>query len=414
MKAYINRDYEKDQFVIRWLNGLSPKTKFNYAKEFVDWLNFIDMTPTEQIKKRMQNLTSLDLMERTFFENKWRAYKQLLESKETLRDATIHGRLRTVASFFSRNDLTLNLHKGDWDSTQKQEVIMKFKLDLDNVKRMYGHANLNEKCLLLILAQSGFSEVDISELKIEDIKDLYEMPQAEHYVIEKPREKTNSIQATCLSYEFLHDLRDLLAERGNPKEGFIFTSQTKEKGIANIGIRRINESMKALAEKTFGTEKAKEFHTKALRSFYNSALLRAKIQPQEVKDLMMGHLRIGARANYSYDSETIKEAYLSAFEYLSINGIQSREDLANLKENMNKLIGSQQVQIETQKKELSELKKSIDGIYHILQTYPTELKHTLINKEKGKIEEYTETVNNPKEEKESIKKFQQKIKDISK
>ena len=110
MKAYINRDYEKDQFVQRWLNGLSAKTKFNYVKEFADWLNFIDMSPTEQIKKRMQNLTSLDLMERTFFENKWRAYKQLLESKETLRDATIHGRLRTVASFFSRNDLTLNLH----------------------------------------------------------------------------------------------------------------------------------------------------------------------------------------------------------------------------------------------------------------------------------------------------------------
>ena len=30
----------------------------------------------------------------------------------------------------------------------------------------------------------------------------------------------------------------------------------------------------------------------------------------------------------TYDAETIKEAYVKAFEYLSINGIQSREDLA--------------------------------------------------------------------------------------
>ena len=52
--------------------------------------------------------------------------------------------------------------------------------------------------------------------------------------------------------------------------------------------------MKYLAEKTFGTEKAKDFKTKSLRSFYNSALLRADIK-SEIKDLMMGHARLGAR-----------------------------------------------------------------------------------------------------------------------
>ena len=55
-----------------------------------------------------------------------------------------------------------------------------------------------------------------------------------------------------------------------------------------------------------------------------------------MKDLLMGHEREGARANYSYDDETIREAYISAFEFLSINGIQSREDLATIKEGMKK------------------------------------------------------------------------------
>ena len=96
--------------------------------------------------------------------------------------------------------------------------------------------------------------------------------------------------------------------------------------------------MKALADKTFGkeSEKAKEFKTKMLRSFYNSALLRAKIQPQEIKDLMMGHERGGARNNYSFDDETIRQAYISAFEFLSINGIQSRQDLQTIKQEMRK------------------------------------------------------------------------------
>jgi hypothetical protein len=330
---------KNDTYVKRWLTGLAKKTKHGYPSLLEDWMTFIGLSPTEQINKRMHDLTSTDITERCFFEDKWRAYKESMESTGTHKDKWIHDRLKVVSSFFNRNNLPLALEHGAWKSTQKQEVIeKKEKLNLDDVKRMYAHANLRSKCILLILAQSGFSEIDISELKIESIKGLYEMAVNEHYVIEKPRDKTNHVQATCLSYEFLHDLRELLAERGNPKEGYIFTSQTKNKGIENIDVRRINEAMKDLAEKTFGaeSEKAKQFQTRMLRSFYNSALLRAKIQPQEIKDLMMGHEREGARANYSYDDETIREAYISAFEFLSINGIQSRQDLQTIKQEMRK------------------------------------------------------------------------------
>jgi integrase len=279
----------------------------------------------------MHDLTSTDLSERQFFEVKFREYKAFLEAQGKLSPLSIRTKLRTVASFFGRTVGKLCLRRGDWNSTLETRVIQRWRLTQDDVKRMYGHANLRDKCLLLVLAQSGFSEVDVSELRIEDIKDLYDLPVNEHYVIEKPREKTGEIQATCISFEALHDIRAMLSERGNPKEGYIFVSQTKDKGIGNIETRRINQAMKTLAIKTYGAEKAKEFKTKSLRSFYNSALLRAKIQPQEVKDLLMGHQRSGARSHYGYDEETIKEAYIAAFEFLSINGIQSREDLKKLK-----------------------------------------------------------------------------------
>ena len=77
----------------------------------------------------------------------------------------------------------------------------------------------------------------------------------------------------------------MLQERENPAEGYLFVSTTKGKGD-KLEVRTINQAMKVLAEKTFGVEKAKEFKTKALRSFYNSALLRADIK-SEVKDLMI-------------------------------------------------------------------------------------------------------------------------------
>ena len=358
---------ESDQYVIKWLTGLAKKTKDGYLKEIPEFLTFVGMSPTEIIGSRMRSTASFDVTERTLWENKWREYKEYLEAKGTLSDATVHGRLRTVASFFSRNDLPLNLHKGDWKSTQKQSVKEKaLKLNQEELKRMYGHASLRDKCLLLCLGQSGFSEIDVSELKIEEIKGLYELPVNEHYVIEKPREKTGEIQATCLSFEFLHDLRDYLTERGNPTTGYIFISQTKV-STSPIETRRINEAMKSLYAKTFGEKKAKEFKTKMLRSFYNSALLRAKIQPQEIKDLLMGHQRLGARKHYAYDDETIREAYIQAFEHLSINGIQSREDLAKIKADLHAIIGKQQVQIETQNNRMEELQKTVDEMPHLIK-----------------------------------------------
>ena len=326
MKKILDRAYEQDEFFKRWLVGLSERTKQNYSNEIHGWIVFVDMTPTEQIKKRMHDLTTEDITQRQFFEDKWREYKEYLEKRGDLKPSSVKTQLRTVASFFSRNGLSLNLKRGDWESTQQQQVIQRWKISKEDVKAMYSHGNLRDRALLLVLAQSGFSEIDVSNLKIEELRGIYEQPETEHYFIEKPREKTNEIQATCLSYEAVHDIKAMLQERRNPSNGFLFVSQTKGKGD-QLEVRSINDAMKALAEKTFGAEKSKEFKTKSLRSFYNSALLRAGIQPQEVKDVMFGHARASARKSYDYDEITIREAYERAFEHLSINGMQTRMDI---------------------------------------------------------------------------------------
>jgi len=382
-----------NKYVENWLTGLSERTKENYLREFPKWENFVKMSPTEQIEKRLKDLTSEDLTERTFFEQKFRAFKEYLEKEGKLSALSIKTQLRTVASFFSRNGLPLALKRGDWESTLETKVIHRFKLSRDDVRAMYAHANLRDRGLLLVLAQSGFSEVDVTALKIEDIKGLWEISQTEHYFIEKPREKTNIIQATCISYEALHDIRAMLTERGKPQEGYLFVSQTKAKGERTT-TRTINEAMKALAEKSFDKEKAKQFKTKALRAFYNSALLRANIQPQELKDVMIGHGRKGARKHYPYDEHTIAEAYTRAFEHLTINGIQSREDLAQMKQ-----------QIEEQNKEMETLRSILISV--ISREKLEELITQKIKGDKEKIRaiSYDIPVESPKE---AIKKLSDK------
>ena len=220
------------------------------------------MTPTQQIKKRMHNLTTQDLTERMFFENKFRAYKEYLEKRgkrlngEPLKPSAVTTLLTPVASFFGRNGMPLALMRGDWKSTQQQQITQKTKTTKEDVKAMYSHGNTRDRALLLSLSQSGFSEADVSSFRIEEMKGLYEHPETEHYFIEKPREKTNEIQATCISYEALHDIKAMLQERGNPTTGYLFVSTTKGKGD-RLEVRSIHDAMKALAEKAFSKEKQK-------------------------------------------------------------------------------------------------------------------------------------------------------------
>ena len=156
----------------------------------------------------------------------------------------------------------------------------------------------------------------------------------------------------------------MLQERGNPNEGYLFVSTTKGKDD-KLEVRSINTAMKNLAEKAFGADskKAKEFKTRSLRSFYNSALPRANIQPQELKDLLMGHQRRGARKKYDYDDITIREAYQRAFEHLSINGLQTRTDIAKLKEDMIKQKADFYDQLNAQKADFELRFQKNDRVY---------------------------------------------------
>ena len=396
------KPYLDDPYVESWLKGLSQRTRENYVADFASWLDFIKMTPTEQIEKRLKDTASTNIADRMYFEHKFIDYREHLEKRGNLKAIAIKTMLIPVASFFSRNGFRLHLKRGDWEADVVQEVkTARSKLTKEDIKAMYSHGNTRDRPLLLVLAQSGFSEVDVSNFNLasDDLKGLMEQPETEHFFIEKNREKTHETQATCFSYEAVHDIKAMLQERIELAKdmrsrtdltakqkaaidkvdpttgGYLFISTTKNLGD-QLDTRGIADAMKALAVKAFGrdSEKAKEFKTKMLRSFYNSALLRANIQPQELKDLMFGHQRRGARKKYSYDEITIKEAYQRAFEHLSINGLQTRTDVIKLKEDLSKakvefadMMASQKADFEKELKTVHKyVEKNLDPLLDIV------------------------------------------------
>ena len=99
-------------------------------------------------------------------------------------------------------------------------------------------------------------------------------------------------------------------------------------------------------------------------------MLRAGVSPQELKDLMFGHGRKGARGHYDYDELTIKEAYAKVFEHLSINGLQVRTDLKKVMDGLKGLNDVQTVfqrQLEAKDKELEEVKTELKALSSMIK-----------------------------------------------
>jgi len=386
----MNKDWLNDPYVQKWLGKKTKKTQKNYVSFFPSWLAFIKMSPSEQIQKKVKDLQSSDITERTWFEDKVIEYRNFLQTQFDS-ESTIKAYLTCVRSFFSSNRLPLSFGRGELRVEVSQKVIeQKWIPSNIEIRVLYGQADVRDRGLLLVLYQSGFSEIDVSSLNIEHLDNIYE--HETHLFIEKRREKTNIIQATCISAEAVHDIKSMLRERGNPQKGALFVTPKGKR----LSVRFINQAMKKLAKKAYPD---KDFKTKSLRSAYNSALLRANIQPQELKDVLMGHKRLGARGHYAYDQITILEAYEKAFKYLSINhGTQTRKDLERVEQSLltlTKTIAKQQDQI-----------AKLNEVIELL--YPNEVTRNIID-EHNKIASWEETFNTPEEYIESEREFRRMI-----
>ena len=85
----------------------------------------------------------------------------------------------------------------------------------------------------------------------------------------------------------------MLQSRGFPQKGALFVSFRNQP----LGVRGLNDAVKEVVARAFSA-KAKEWQTKHLRDAFMNGLLQARL-PQELKDVMVGHKRLGARDSYA-------------------------------------------------------------------------------------------------------------------
>jgi len=321
---------DTDKAVAEWFKSIGNKrTISNYQNDFPKFLKFVRehttfKTPSEIVEARRKDLQSQDPKTQRRFEALGIEFMHFLE-RQNLRYNSIKSYLRTMESFFSRHYLNLKYARRELDPevSEKDKIIREWTPSNEDVRLLYRLCKTaRDRALLLTLYQSGFSEVDALSLKIQDL-DLYDsngnwkLALNEDLYICKRREKTNSVQKTMISREALEEIRIYLQSRGFPKEGYLFETQKNEP----MTIRALNDMFKALVESGF-KGRSSEWQTPKLRDAFMNALLKAQVT-QEVKDVMVGHKRLGARENYEITEDTIRESYLNTFRFLTINGFGS-------------------------------------------------------------------------------------------
>ena len=395
-KTRIEAEWEKEPYVIEWLNKVSERTQKNYRERFPKWLTFVGMTPTEQIQRRFKDLQSQNPKERGFFEDKTVEFKNALIT-QNLRPSSVTCTLTPVMSFFSAHRVPLRFKRGELkvETRTEDKVVREWIPDNQQMKQVYQHGDIRDRSLLLVLYQSGFSETDVSALNIEDLPEIDKCEG--HYPITMHREKTDVLQRTCLSEEAVHDIKEMLKERENseqlkPDENSrtpLFISQKGER----LTTRFINDAIKCMVEKTYGTEQSEKFKTKSLRDAYNDALLRANLT-QEIKDTLFGHKREGAREKYAIGQATIIDAYNKAFQFLTVNhGTQARKDIETMRDQVREMRDSNDATIKNLNKRIAYLERklndnglSIDKMTATMGEIMTEIKALRKEPEKVKIE----------------------------
>ena len=361
-------DWKDEQVVKDWLQDLpSERTRENAKRDFVYFLGFVKMSPTEIYNKRLEDLDNKDPKSRNCFERETILFKNAL-SEHHYKKSSIISLLDRVQSFFAHNDMALSFRKGalkvEVSDIVKMERKPKQPPTNTDIRLMYADADIKDRLLLLFGYQIGLLPADISRLRIEQIPINEDTSTDDFIYYELPREKTDIPIRTALNPELIHDYKTLLRLRGYPKKGWVF--ETREE--TRLQENHISEAVKKMAFRSLESERAKRFKFKDLRDAFNEALLESKI-PQEFKDVMMGHRRKGAREAYSMSNKSVVETYAQVFRLLSINHWkQSKSDMDEVKTLFLEIVKINMIEDANQR-----IKENIKFIERLMGLKPNEL-----------------------------------------
>jgi len=164
--------------------------------------------------------------------------------------------------------------------------------------------------------QCGLVPADIVTLTWERMNLDFETDQREFIYVENVRKKTGALHVFVLNPDLLHYLKAHWLDSGKPTSGWVFEGYQG----TSMTPRNLNHFFKDMSVKALGENRGGQLVFKDLRDSYNEAILDSDVN-EEIKDILMGHLRESAKANYSVSFGTLVRTYREKiFTRLAVNG----------------------------------------------------------------------------------------------
>jgi integrase len=414
-----------------WFGKLdSQNTKRTYLPHFKRYSDWAKKNPDELIQLKIEGLQHINTPSEFQAED-------LLEKFLSTSDFTLAMKdgIRTAVISFYRNNRRNLVEVKDIETPEAKKRCPTASdiVDLENAM-----TTARDKFLVWFIASSPVRLETLTKLVWADLKPTNDREVPYSFIIESARLKGagRSKYKGLKHIGFLHSLavkkleaykkelekKEYVFADSNPKKekhiitpkSPIFLAYRKELNVVAFGSNGIEHKFDDASQKAWHDLEQKRYSPHDFRDFVQSALENAGITSSMIAPFL-GHKVKGIDASYS--QHTIDELLLRFKQALPFLLPQTVEKVKSELDQTKQELTKAETELDDTKRlyqnQIDELKKSIEGLYHIQKTYPITLEHSLINKKTGKMETYTETVNNPQEQEESIRKFQEKTKKLS-
>lgn len=376
-------DWENDESVQAIRSKVEERTFTGYRSILPIFFYWENKTPDKIIAEREAHQRDEDRKIRFYYEDRMNEFKQYL-SDHHYGANTIKNYLSRVAGYFSNNRLDLNLDNTFWKKADKSASELAQALettkrypDNDEMRLIIELGNNQQTLAILFGYQCGLVPADIVSLTWERLNLDFESEQRDFVYVENVREKTGALHVFIVNPDLLHYLKAHWLDSGRPSSGWVFEGYQG----TSMTPRNLNHFFKDMSVKALGENRGGQLVFKDLRDSYNEAILDSDVN-EELKDILRGHLRESAKANYSVSFGTLVRTYREKiFPRLAVNGWRLKQEASkvdrlqieveNLKHALNQ-VESENTAYKTRVDNLQEqvtaldkgLKKSRDELLH--------------------------------------------------
>ena len=177
-----------NQIINNWLSGASKNTKNVYTDAMRAYTEFLNKTPEQIIMESEEDIKSGKLMRERRIFNELREFREDLE-KSGIAPLTMRSRVTGVRSFFTFYNIQLPVlpryAKKASPQLKNRDIPTK-----EDIQEIISIADPLEKAIILIGVSSGLAVNEISNLKVQEFLDGYDVVSRNNFADSKPFESS--------------------------------------------------------------------------------------------------------------------------------------------------------------------------------------------------------------------------------